>query len=196
MPIYECHCLTCDLTFEVLAPVSAARKSQACPDCGRASQRIVSAFAIASASADTEREKQNARRAPVKKDPRPLCLQHPHLPLLCHMDETAAKRWIAHSQGRGSEFDDKLSKREEVRKQRGAPAPAKPDAPAHGHSHDFRRHGKMTEAATAAPASSAAPAAPTHGHAHSHAHGKAYGHSHASPKSHGHSHSGSHAHSR
>ena len=183
MPIYECHCLTCDLTFEVLAPLSQARKAHDCPDCGRPSQRIVSAFAIASASAGVERKKQNTERAPVKKDSRPLCLQHPHLPLLCHMDETAAKRWIAHSQGRGSEFDDKQAKREELRKQRGQPAPVKPAADSHGHTHEFRRHGKMNE-----PAHTPAPTD-------THTHGKANSHSHGSGKSHGHSHSGSHAHS-
>src|SRR5271154_4270433 len=138
MPIYECHCLICDVTFEVLAPLSQARKTHHCPDCGRPSQRIVSAFAIASASAGVEREKQSTNRAPAKKDPRPLCLQHPHLPLLCHMDEPSAKRWIAHSQGRGSEFDDKRAKREEMRKQRGEAAAAKPAANGDGHSHDFR----------------------------------------------------------
>ena len=182
MPIYECHCLACDLTFEVLAPLSQARKAHACPDCGRASQRVVSAFAIASASAAAEQKKQNAQRAPVKKDQRPLCLQYPHLPLLCHMDETAAKRWIAHSQGRGSEFDDRLAKREELRKQRGEPAPAKPAAPAHGHSHDFRRHGKMKESESPS------------GHTHTRTHGKAHSHSQGNGKPHGHSHAGGHTH--
>jgi len=182
MPIYECHCLSCGLTFEVLAPLSQARTAHACPDCGRPSQRIVSAFAIASASAGAERKKQNTERAPAKKDPRPLCLQHPYLPLLCHMDETAAKRWIAHSQGRGSEFDDKQAKREELRKQRGQPAPSKPAADSHVHAHEFRRHAKMNE-----PAHTPAPTD-------THTHGKAHSHSQVSGKSRGHSHSGGHAH--
>jgi putative FmdB family regulatory protein len=185
MPIYECHCLGCDLTFEVLAPLSQARKRHECPDCGRGAQRIVSAFAIASGSQNSGHKQENGERATVKKPERPLCLQNPHLPLLCHMDEISAKRWIAHSRGRGSEFDDKLAKREEVRKQRGQPSLAKPDPDSHIHSH--RRHGAKTDG--------------THGAApsHSQSHEKSHSHSHAKPqggdKPHGHSHSHGHTHS-
>jgi putative FmdB family regulatory protein len=188
MPLYECHCLSCDLTFEVLAPVSRARKPQPCPGCGRLSERIVSAFAIASGSSADKQQTQEAKPAPAKKNQRPLCLQYPHLPLLCHMDEKAAHRWIAHSKGRGSEFDDKMAKREELQKQRGV-VPPKPAAASHGHSHDFRRHGKMKEDA------------PRTEHGHSHANGgagggtaKPQGHAQGNGKSHGHSHQTGHAH--
>ncbi len=193
MPLYECHCLSCDLTFEVLAPVSKAKQARPCPDCGRLSERIVSAFAIASGSSAVKQQAQEAKPATAKKNQSPLCLQYPHLPLLCHMDEKAAHRWIAHSKGRGSEFDDKMAKREELQKQRGV-VPPKPAAESHGHSHDFRRHGKMKEDA----------AKVEHGHGHPHAtgggsakpDGKAHGHgkSHSHEKSHGHSHQTGHAH--
>ncbi len=189
MPLYECHCLSCDLTFEVLAPVSKAKKPHACPGCGRLSQRIVSAFAIASGSSSHRQQGQEAKQPPAKKNQRPLCLQYPHLPLLCHMDEKAAHRWIAHSKGRGSEFDDKVAKREELQKQRGIPLlPPEPAAESHGHTHDFRRHGKMKEDA------------PRTEHGHSHANGgdsgsgKTPGHAHGHGKSHGHSNQTGHAH--
>ena len=192
MPLYECHCLGCDLTFEVLAPVSKAKKARPCPDCGRLSERIVSAFAIASGSSAGKQQTQEAKQAPAKKNQRPLCLQYPHLPLLCHMDEKAAHRWIAHSKGRGSEFDDKMAKREELQKQRGVPLlPPKPAADSHGHTHDFRRHAKMKEDATKA----------ENGHGDSHANGgdsggtaKPQGHAQRNGKSHGHSHQTGHAH--
>ncbi len=165
MPLYECHCLGCNLTFEVLAPINQARKACPCPECGRPSQRIVSAFAIASRSAAAG-QGQGTERATSKKDQRPLCLQHPHLPLLCHMDETAARRWIAHSEGRGAEFDDKLAKREELRKQRGEPPPVKPAADEH--SHDFRRHRSMKADAHA----------PGHSKSHSHSRQSSHAHDH------------------
>lgn len=189
MPLYECHCLSCDLTFEVLAPVSKAKKARPCPDCGRLSERIISAFTIASGSSSHRQQGKEAKQAPGKKTQRPLCLQYPHLPLLCHMDETAARRWVAHSQGRGAEYDDKVAKREELQKQRGVPLlPPKPAAESHGHTHDFRRHGKMKEDA------------PRTEHGPSHANGgdsgggKAHNHAHGHGKSHGHSHQTGHAH--
>ena len=48
MPLYEYHCPSCDLTFEVLTSLSEASKKKPCPECGRRAPRIVSAFAIAS----------------------------------------------------------------------------------------------------------------------------------------------------
>lgn len=198
MPLYECHCLSCDLTFEVLAPVSKAKKARPCPDCGRLSERIVSAFAIASGSSAGKQQTQEAKPAPAKKNQRPLCLQYPHLPLLCHMDEKAAHRWIAHSKGRGSEFDDKMAKREEMQKQRGVPPlTPKPAADGHGHTHDFRRHGKMKDDATkvehghshangGAGGGSAKPDGHSHGHGKSPSHEKSHGHSHQTGHAHDH----------
>jgi putative FmdB family regulatory protein len=186
MPIYECHCLSCDLTFEVLAPLSKSRKRQECPDCGQPAQRIVSAFAIASSSKKAQLKKQNGERTLAKTEQRPLCLQNPHLPLLCHMDEISAKRWIAHSKGRGTEFDDKLAKREELRKERGEPKPAKP-ADSHVHSH--RRHANNNTETVQTPSR---PNTQSQSKPHSHSHGsKSDGHSH----SHGHAHPHGHAHS-
>ena len=43
MPLYECRCERCDLTFEVLAPLSTRMKARPCPECGRSSRRVISA---------------------------------------------------------------------------------------------------------------------------------------------------------
>src|SRR5580698_5103410 len=49
MPIYECYCEACRITFEILAPVTEANRKRPCPRCARASRRVVSAFAIGNA---------------------------------------------------------------------------------------------------------------------------------------------------
>ena len=145
MPIYECHCMRCDLTFEVLAGVGAANRRHACPGCGKLSPRIASTFAIVSGgpgvrSANGQNDSSNTpARRPRKV---PLCLQNPHIPLLCHMDEPSARRWVAHFNGRGAEYDDKTAARDELRKKRGLPPPAAPEPPGHLHAHEHnpRRH--------------------------------------------------------
>jgi putative FmdB family regulatory protein len=176
MPIYEYCCLSCDLTFEVLASLSEAAKKKPCPECGRRVPRIVSAFAIAS-GANGHHEGETATVARQLQDPRPLCMRYPQIPLSCHMDEPSLRRFVAHSQGRGNEYDDKVAKQAEVRKQRGIPDPAVAP-PAHGHDHHhFRRHG----------ASQAA------GHEHSHGHAHEHGHKPAKGKTHSHTH-GPHTH--
>ncbi len=143
MPIYEHHCLVCDLTFEVLAAVSRAGRRSPCPRCNRSAPRIASAFAIASSARARDAARQPAtagsRKAPGQP---PLCLRYPHVPLLCHMDPKAAKRWLAHYSGRGAEYDDKHAAREELRTRRGLPPEPPPPPPAHNHDHDrnFRRY--------------------------------------------------------
>lgn len=153
MPIYEHHCLPCDLTFEALAPLSEARSAKRCPSCGRRAARVTSAFAIAGGAPPAE----NSSGAMVKQDPRPLCLRHPHLPLLCHMDEGSARRFVAHANGRGAEYDDRKAEREERRHRLGEP-PAAAAPKSAGHGHEFRRHG--------------------HAHGHAHAHDGKHGHGH------------------
>lgn len=192
MPIYEYYCLTCDSTFEMLTSLSESAKKKACPDCGRKAPRTVSAFAIASGG-NGHHEGATPLVAQQSKDPRPLCMKYPQVPLSCHMDEPSLKRFVAHKMGRGAEYDDKQAAASEKRKQRGIPEPVVAP-PSHGHDHHhFRRHG----------ASKDAPKNGGHDHSHGHDHGPGQGHNHAaaSAKSakktasaHGHSHHGHGAH--
>jgi putative FmdB family regulatory protein len=195
MPIYEHHCLVCDLTFEVLAPMSRASRRSPCPRCDRPAPRVASAFAIAS-GAGARYSAAKPDNAGDKKAPEqpPLCLRYPHVPLLCHMDPKAARRWLAHYDGRGAEYDDKQAAREDLRVKRGLP-PAPPPPP-RSHSHDrgrnFRRHQAQETS------NSAGDHNHEHHHDHAHTHGdKPAGHTHtrerpAAASAHAH---GAHAHS-
>jgi putative FmdB family regulatory protein len=172
MPIYEYYCLSCDFTFELLTTLSESSKKKPCPECGRKAPRTVSAFAIASGG-NGHREGETTPVVQRPQDPRPLCMRYPQVPLSCHMDEPSLKRFAAHAQGRGAEYDDKVAKTAEVRKQRGIPEPVVAP-PAHGHDHHhFRRHGTTQPAAKA----------------HDHTDGHSHGHDHTKGKPHSHSHS-------
>ena len=199
MPIYECHCIRCDLTFEVLAGVAAANQRHACPDCGKLSPRIASTFAIVSGgtgvcSANGQNDSKNA--AARKSRQAPLCLQNPHIPLLCHMDEPSARRWVAHFNGGGAEYDDKRAARDELRKKRGLPPPpaAEPSGHLYGHENNPRRHSPGLDAAVSTEHGGHRHGDNGGGHrdrgnggaangdaAHEHAHGGAPHHSHAGP---------------
>ena len=165
MPIYECHCVPCALTFEAVAPVSDANRRQHCPECGRLSRRIASTFAIVSGGARVRRTAaQNGAKVAVKRgNAAPLCLQYPHIPLLCHMDEGSARRWVAHYDGRGAEYDDRLEARAELRKKRGLP-PGPPPVPADRVNHAHKPRGVAPTVGRGADSHS-----PANAHAHSHA---------------------------
>jgi putative FmdB family regulatory protein len=176
MPIYECNCVTCDLTFEVLASVAQANRRRPCPECGKPAPRIASAFAIVSGGAPvTEAKTKNGAKKPAAGRQRtgpPLCLQNPHIPLLCHMDEPSARRWVAHFNGRGAEYDDKAAKRAELQKKRGLPPPPEPTLSGHVHAHDHehnpRRH--SIGSVTAPSADRAHPHHDAHSHSDGHVH--------------------------
>jgi putative FmdB family regulatory protein len=117
MPIYECRCEACELTFEVLAPLSASgMKGQRCPECGRHARRVISqvSFAI-NKNGDVPRDKVVAGRPDVTK------LRVPPAARLCWMDDRSASRLAAYKHGRGAEYDDTVAGREELRKKRGVP---------------------------------------------------------------------------
>jgi hypothetical protein len=153
--------------------VGAARKHHACPECGRLSARIASAFAIVAGGSDMRdtRSENGMEKLAARVKPKglPLCLQSPHIPLLCHMDEPSGRRLVAHYNGRGAEYDDKMAGREELRKKRGLPPAATSEPSGHdGHEHSSRRHQLGT-----GPASGGG-----HGHAHTHSHSAAHNHQH------------------
>jgi len=141
MPIYECRCEACRITFEVLAPLSEANRKRPCPRCARPARRVVSAFAIGAASAGTDRDA--AKPAPADGHAGHSHHGHAHavngnagrrarppvpdFARLCWMDDRSAERFAAYKLGRGAEYDDKSAAKEELRKQRGQPAPAAPD---------------------------------------------------------------------
>ena len=187
MPIYECHCLGCDLTFEVLAPLSRAGRRHSCPRCNRSAPRIASAFAIASGAGVRESKTEaGAAKMPAASKAPPLCLRHPNVPMLCHMEPKAAARWLARYNGRVAEYDDRQGAREDLRRKRGLPSEPPPAVSAHSHGHDFRRHQADGAAeASGDRAHGAGHAAPSSAHAHT-----------TSPKKHKHTHArGNHIHS-
>jgi putative FmdB family regulatory protein len=140
MPIYECSCEACRITFEILAPVSQANRKRPCPQCALPSHRVVSAFAIGGSRASNERPSPSAAAAaaqghaghahhgeataPNGRARRPAI---PEFARPCYMDDRSAERLAAYKLGRGAEYDDKSAASEELRKKRGLPAPPAPD---------------------------------------------------------------------
>src|SRR5271155_4501910 len=110
MPIYECRCEACEITFEILAPVSAANRKRACPRCARPSRRVVSAFAIGAARVA---ENQASSAADLPAHEHAGNAHHPHthhgrrgrpvvpdFARLCWMDDRSAERFVAYKTGR------------------------------------------------------------------------------------------------
>ena len=143
MPLYECRCERCELTFEVLAPLSSSGlRSRPCPKCGRAARRIISAVAFT--------VEGGARKSST---PDVTQLKVPPPARLCWMDDRSAARYAAYKHGRGAEYDDKTQAREEAKKKRDEP-PAKPAAAAHDHAHSHS-HAALAAAARKAKAAEA-----------------------------------------
>ena len=186
MPLYEYHCLSCDLIFEEITPLSDATKKKPCPECTRKAPRTVSAFAIVSGGNGHHNEATPVTTAP--RDARPLCMKYSGIPLSCHMDEPSLKRFVAHAKGRGAEYDDKTAIASEVRKQRGIPEPAYAQpSHDHGQSHERnpRRHAVTQPVANGN--------GHDHGHDHGHSHGPSQPQSSGKKKTPAHSH-GTHVH--
>jgi putative FmdB family regulatory protein len=158
VPLYEYHCPGCELTFEALAPMGASQRSKACRWCGRRALRVTSAFSIARGGGAPAKGGGTPAAVKPKQGP-PLCLRYPQMPLLCHMDQPSAGRFVAHVQGRGAQYDDAVGAREEQRNKRGEPPPAQAAPAAHeqarGHTHGHSHKGKKGHA---------------HRHGHHHAH--------------------------
>jgi len=127
MPIYEWQCGEGHI-FEMLARADEAKRRQPCPACGAKSERVISTFAIhGGAPIETASERAAARDVDVTS------LKLPNAARLCGMDDYSATRLAAHKLGRGNEFDDKMSKRQEPEAAR-REAPKK-KAVAHNHKH-------------------------------------------------------------
>jgi putative FmdB family regulatory protein len=127
MPLYECRCERCDLTFEVLAPLSTRTKARPCPECGRSSRRVISAATLARSGAH-----RTAESAALSRDDVTRLTLPPHQ-RLCWMDDRSASRLAAYRSGRGAEYDDVTAAREELRKKQAEP-PAKAGHESHSHS--------------------------------------------------------------
>jgi len=142
MPIYECSCAACGITFEILAPVSEANRKRPCPRCARPARRVVSAFAIGGARAANEGAATNSAASSLVSPQRshaghahhsnaqPWRRKRPTVPdfaRLCWMDDRSAERFAAYKLGRGAEYDDKSAAREDMRKKRGLPPSPAPD---------------------------------------------------------------------
>ncbi len=142
MPIYECNCNACGITFEILARLSEANRKRPCPRCARLSPRVVSAFAIGNAGAPRA-DAPGDRAAPAHQGLAHAHAGHAHHPIaprgrarrptvpdfarLCWMDDRSAERFAAYKTGHGAEYDDKSAAREDLRKKRGLPPAPPPD---------------------------------------------------------------------
>ena len=129
MPLYECRCERCDLTFEVLAPLSTRTKARPCPECGRSSRRVISAAIVGLSGTRWDNAGESARLS--QNDVTKLTLP-PH-ERLCWMDDHSASRIAAYRRGRGAEYDDTVAAREELQKKRAEP-PARAGHESHSHS--------------------------------------------------------------
>jgi len=131
------------MTFEVLARAGHANKRHPCPECGGPSRRIASTFAIVSSGSNVRDAKSGTAAAnavaPKRRSGPPLCLQNPHIPLLSHMDQKSGERFVAHFNGRGDEYDDKMASREDLRRKRGLPPPADAHNRQHSGEHSHNR---------------------------------------------------------
>jgi putative FmdB family regulatory protein len=130
MPLYECYCRRCDLTFEVLASLREASKSHPCPECGRRARRMLSAVVFGRAGGREAPEAPSPRSEAARPDVTRLKVPPPAQ--LCWMDQPTSSRYAAYLHGRGSEYDDTVAARTEQSEKRGTPAPK---APSHQHSH-------------------------------------------------------------
>ena len=59
MPIYEFHCVTCEMAFEALMPIGAS--SNDCPQCAGVAEKVQSSFSARTVSKSKKLTKQDAR---------------------------------------------------------------------------------------------------------------------------------------
>jgi putative FmdB family regulatory protein len=128
MPLYEYACCACATVFNKLRPLSAAGETMVCPHCGATATRTITAFAV---HQRTERPQPTPR--PAAPEPQ-LCRRYPHIPLVCHMEGSAAERWIAKAEGREEQYVEHTARQQEAAARAGLPPPPDPHA---DHAHHF-----------------------------------------------------------
>ncbi len=129
MPLYECYCEPCELTFEALAPLSAAgAPSHPCPRCGAAARRILSAVVFGRRAAAEPVAPAPGGRPDVTR------LRVPGPAQICWMDGPSKARYAAYLNGRGREYDEVVAARAE--KARDREPSAAPAAPTSEHHHE------------------------------------------------------------
>ena len=138
MPIYEYLCKTCYGRFSLLRHMQTARASVSCRVCGGESNRVVSAFAVAT-TVKAQSVAETRRRPRPGRGQAPLCLQRPEVPLLCHMAPGAAEAWVARADGRHEQYQEKEGRSDETRRAEGLSAKVD-ESSAHTHAHVGGHH--------------------------------------------------------
>jgi putative FmdB family regulatory protein len=131
MPLYEWRCPLCDLTFEALVALGAARRKRRCPACRGFAARVMSDVTVLSSRCRAPAP--NDGQAPAGR-PDVTQLPVPAVARPCWMDDRAAARFAAYKHGRGAEYDDTVAARAEARKKYGTTEKETP-ARARLHSH-------------------------------------------------------------
>lgn len=144
MPLYEYACPACAAIFSRLRPLTAAGDAAPCPHCGAAAARTLTAFTVHHGL-----EASEPALRPTAPQP-PLCKQYPHIPLLCHMEPDAARRWIAKAEGREEQYLEREARRREAATQSGQPPPpasitAHTDHIGHHHTSHLAAHPTGTQ---------------------------------------------------
>lgn len=99
-----------------------------CLSCGQDTRRIWAAIGLGGQVTGTGPEDPGSPQSSPA-----LCRQYPQIPGLCHMTESAQRRWVATYNRDGRTLDKELERQE---KSAAAKTPVLADAISHQHHHD------------------------------------------------------------